>query len=124
MRLDYSKLTETQRLAIDEVMDNFDFEKVKSYMDHVGWQWGKPAKKGEWEMEVPELYDIKAELRRILVDVFTSFNNNKEDNESYIGPVYISTGGFTVYGWDEGVCQVFFSVTDWWVDAETVCVSN
>ena len=124
MPLDYSKLTETQRLAIDEVMDNFDFEKVKSYMDHVGWQWSVPARRGEWEMEVPELYDIKSELRRILVEVFTSFNNYKEDNESYVGPVYISTGGFTVYGWDEGVCQVFFSVTDWWVDAETVCVSN
>lgn len=124
MPLDYSKLTETQRLAIDEVMDNFDFEKVKSYMDHVGWQWSVPVRKGEWEMEVPELYDIKSELRRILVEVFTSFNNYKEDNESYVGPVYISTGGFTVYGWDEGACQVFFSVTDWWVDTETVCVSN
>lgn len=117
-KLDYSKITPEQRLAIDEVMYEFDFEKVAKHMKAVNWGWSAPTPEDEWNLEVPHISGIKAACRRLLVNAFTSVTMNKEDGSDYNGPCYSSSGGFTVYAWPDNRCQVFFAVTECWVDGE------
>lgn len=119
-KLDYSKITPEQRLAIDDVMDEFDFEKVERHMKAVNWGWAAPTPEDEWNLEVPDLSMIKAACRRLLVNSFTSVTENKEVDPDYRGPCFSSCGGFTVYAWPDNSCQVFFAVTDWWVDGEDI----
>ena len=119
-KLDYSKITPEQRLAIDDVMDEFDFEKVERHMKTVNWGWAAPTPGDEWNLEVPDLSMIKAACRRLLVNSFTSVTENKEADPDYRGPCFSSCGGFTVYAWPDNSCQVFFAVTDWWVDGEDI----
>ena len=119
-KLDYSKITPEQRLAIDDVMDEFDFEKVERHMKAVNWGWAAPTPEDEWNLEVPDLSMIKAACRRLLVNSFTSVTENKEADPDYRGPCFSSCGGFTVYAWPDNSCQVFFAVTDWWVDGEDI----
>lgn len=119
-KLDYSKITPEQRLAIDEVMDEFNFEKVERHMKAVNWGWKTPTPEDEYNLEVPDLFTIKAACRRLLVNAFTSVTMTKEDDCDYNGPCISSCGGFTVYAWPDNSCQVYFSVTDWWVDGEDI----
>jgi hypothetical protein len=117
-KLDYSKITPEQRLAIDDVMDTFDFEKVAKHMKAVNWGWSAPTPEDEWNIEIPHIFGIKAACRRLLVNAFTSVTMNKEDGSDYDGPCYSSCGGFTVYAWPNNSCQVFFAVTECWIDGE------
>lgn len=118
MALDYSKVTDRQRLAIDEVMDTFEFGKVEKHMKHVNWGWAKPTPEDEWNLEIPDEYELKASLRRLLVNAYTSMTMNKEEDPNVSGPSWSSCGGFTVYVWPDDSCQVFFSVTDTWIDSD------
>ena len=119
-KLDYSKITPEQRLAIDDVMDSFEFEKVERHMKTVNWGWSAPTPEDEWNMEIPTVLDLKAACRRLLVNAFTAVSMVKESDPDYEGPCYSSCGGFTVYAWPNNSCQVFFAVTDWWVDGEDI----
>ena len=119
-KLDYSKITPEQRLAIDDVMDEFDFEKVAKHMQVVNWGWSAPTPEDEWNLEVPDVSQLKAACRRLLVNTFTSVSMVKETDSDYKGPCYSSCGGFTVYAWPNNICQVFFAVSDWWVDGEDI----
>lgn len=118
MALDYSKVTDRQRLMIDEVMDSFEFNKVERHMKQVQWGWAKPTPEDEWNLEIPDEYELKASLRRLLVNACTAMTMNKEEDPNVSGPCYSSCGGFTVYVWPDDSSQVFFSVTDWWVDSD------
>jgi hypothetical protein len=117
MALDYSKVTERQRFAIDDVMDNFDFDAVETHMNQTSWEWAT-TKNGKVYMEVPDKCRIKFKLRQLLVEAFTKMSVEKERNPNFKGPFYISTAGFTVLVWENDTCQVFFSVSDWWVDED------
>lgn len=119
-KLDYSKITPEQRLAIDDVMDTFEFEKVEKHMKTVNWGWSAPTPEDERNMEIPTILDLKAACRRLLVNAFTSVTMVKETDPDYKGPCYSSCGGFTVYAWPDNSCQAFFAVTDWWVDGEDI----
>lgn len=118
MALDYSKVTNRQRLAIDEVMDTFEFGKVEKHMKHVNWGWAAPTPENEWNLEIPDEYELKASLRRLLVHTYTSMTINKEADPDVSSPCWSSCGGFTVYVWPDDSCQVFFSVTDIWIDSD------
>ena len=117
-KLDYSKITPEQRLAIDEVMDEFNFEKVERHMKAVNWGWSAPTPEDEWNLEIPDLSTIKAACRRLLVNAFTAVSMVKENDSDYKGPCYSSCGGLTVYAWPDNRCQVFFAVTDWWYEPD------
>jgi hypothetical protein len=117
-KLDYSKIAPEQRLAIDDVMDTFNFEKVERHMKAVNWGWSAPTPEDEWNLEIPTILDLKAACRRLLVNAFTAVSMVKETDPDYKGPCYSSCGGFTVYAWPDNRCQVFFSVTDWWHEPE------
>jgi hypothetical protein len=118
MALDYSKVTDRQRLMIDDVMDSFEFNKVERHMHQVQWGWAKPTPEDEWNLEIPDEHELKASLRRLLVNACTSMTMNKEEDPNVSGPCFCSCGGFTVYVWPDDSAQVFFSVTDWWVDSD------
>lgn len=119
MALDYSKVTNRQRQAIDEVMDTFEFDKVERHMKHVNWGWATPTPENEWNLEVPDIHRIKASLRKMLVDCYTRMTLWKEqDGENVHGPCWSSCGGFTVYVWPDDSCQTFFSVTEDWIDSD------
>ncbi len=84
--------------AIDEIMDNFDFQKVHTTMKALKWAWA-----GEG---IPEIPSIKKQARRLLKDSL----KNKTCN---------ATGGFHVqYSSDENgeYVHIMFVVADWDVE--------
>lgn len=52
---------------LDEIMDEFDFEKVKKTMDALGWQWAY----AKGENGVPTLDEIKQAAANLLWDLAT-----------------------------------------------------
>jgi hypothetical protein len=99
-------------------MDTFEFGKVEKHMKRVNWGWAKPTPEDEWNLEIPDEYELKASLRRLLVNAYTSMTINKEADPDVSSPCWSSCGGFTVYVWPDDSCQVFFSVTDTWIDSD------
>lgn len=117
-KIDYTGITTRQHNAINDVMDAFEFDKVEAHMQAVNWQWSTPTKDDEWHMEVPDLDRIKRSLRKMLVRVYNTMNENKRLNPDFDSPCYSSCGGFTVYVWPDDTCQAYFSVAEWWIDSE------
>lgn len=87
----------TEQDMIDEVMDNFDFEKVQKMMFAVGWQWGN----SEGGYSVPHVAELRQEARRMIKNTFKeevfalgSGGFEVQRGEDYIrlswGPEYIS----------------------------------
>ena len=70
------ELTEGQRNSIDEIMDNFDFSRVKKTMDALEWEWVG--------IGIPTEGEIRSKARRMLKDCMMHRCG------------YLSTGGFTV----------------------------
>ena len=78
---------------IDDIIKNFDWEKVHEYMTHVNWQWFKSN-------AVPTIEEMQQEVRRMYRDA-------KEKKLRFI-----STGGFTLFRNDHEY-WLLFAVTDW-----------
>lgn len=55
---------EAVRKVLDDIFDNFDFEKVKVVMDALDWKWAY----AKGENGVPTLDEIKAEAARLMWD--------------------------------------------------------
>jgi hypothetical protein len=71
---------QTEQDDIDEIMDEFDFVRVKQTMDALNWKWGMDG--------VPYIGD----MRRVVRNLFKAAREQGEHEASYI----ISTGGFHV----------------------------
>ena len=81
---------------IDEVMDNFNFNKVHKVMTFLDWNWFSP--KG---FSIPTIDEIKEEARRLLVDAVTKhttiasggfkarFEDSPDGEEPFIGLEFI-----------------------------------
>ena len=81
---------------IDEVMDNFNFNKVHKVMTFLDWKWISP--KG---VLIPTIDEVKEEARRLLVDAVTKhttiasggfkarFENSPDGEEPFIGLEFI-----------------------------------
>ena len=78
---------------IEEIMNNFDFEKVYRIMKFLDWEWSCVNR-------VPNVKELKATARKLL-----------EDLDS-VQSEYIGTGGFVAedYG---GNYRLTFQVEDW-----------
>lgn len=81
---------------IDEIMDNFDFERVHKTMVALHWPWGTPG-------EVPEPYQIRKKAREMLREIVSSRFAASE------------TGGFRAT-LDGDVLGLAFIVESWEVD--------
>ena len=95
-------MTEKQRLAIDDIMDNFDFHKVHRVMEFMNWQW-----RGEG---VPSVSEMRKEARRLLL------SSMKDSGQA-------STGGFLAtyeeYEKVGGVLELKFVIEEWDWDEES-----
>lgn len=86
-------MTEQERDLIDEVLDNFDFEKVKKVTDALNGTWSDSD-------IVPEIYDLRKLARRLLKDAI------KENLPQ------IATGGFRA-GYSDKILSLEFIVAEW-----------
>jgi hypothetical protein len=94
--------TKCLQFHIDEVMDNFDFDKVEAHMSHVGWAWAIGAD----DFEVPTISEMRKTVRRLMGEAYE------------LG--FIATGGFYVYykEFDDGDrFDVMFSISGWSTDS-------
>ena len=57
-----SKLTFTQRMKVQNIMKDFNFQKVHDVMEQLDWKWAM-SKYG-----VPTIDELKTEAKRLLVD--------------------------------------------------------
>lgn len=80
---------------IDNILDNFDFERVKETMDKLDWYWGD-----EDNRMIPEIRDLRIEARRLL-------NSVKNENSGYQS----SCGGFTAEKIAENGLELRFEVS-------------
>lgn len=79
---------------IADVMEHFDFDKVRKVMLHLDWKWDI----GEGEMTVPSTYRLTKKAESLLRRVATS-----DDEE----PRICSTGGFTAKMFDGALSLSF-----------------
>jgi hypothetical protein len=79
---------------IDDILDMFDFERVKKAMDALNWTWSRCD-------GVPEIYDLRKCARTLLRDV------SKLDPDR----ASVATGGFWA-GYNNGVLSLSFRLDD------------
>jgi len=72
---------------IEEVMDWFDFNKVKTIMNFLNWKWGTE----DGGMAVPEIADMRKNVRRYMRELYTKRKNEKEVS------TWTGSGGFMIY---------------------------
>lgn len=102
--------SERDQNAIDEVMDNFNFEKVRQVMQFLDWGWGMEPDKA-----VPDVPTLKKTARSLLKDATHRINNGAEQSRQ-------ATGGFEVFAYrdpkDDANVPVYlelkFVVEDWY----------
>ena len=94
-------MTITQQELIDEILDQFDFEKVKKAMDALNWTWGM----GKWgtgtEALVPDIPELRKQAREMLWDLVRSKYR------------MIKTGGLVVEKDDDDTLELRFEVSSW-----------
>ena len=57
-----SKLTSRERAKIEDIMENFNFDKVHKIMTMLDWKWAMTAN------GVPSMDELRAEAKRLLID--------------------------------------------------------
>jgi len=83
---------------IDEVMDNFDFERVHRVMTFLDWKWHSS------EMSVPTIPDMRVQVRRLIRDAINLYATGRDAT--------IGTGGFSVTV--DGGIHVQFILDEWY----------
>jgi hypothetical protein len=87
---------------INEVLENFDFDKVHKYMVKTGWAWGVVG-------GVPTKEQIKETAKFALVDAYNEMKHHG-------GFGYAYTGGFYAYCFKqqgETIFQLLFCIADY-----------
>ena len=98
---DSSERSKELKKVIDNVLRSFDFEKVHSVMQFLGWKWAFPKSKGP---SVPTVSEIREEARRLLeiaVDCAEKkpfdFNRDSIDPHELTRSETVSSGGLEVF---------------------------
>ena len=81
--------------TIDDIMDNFDFDKVHEAMSLLGWRWVDPYSQA---FEIPHVSDLRKRARRLMQDAMgshmpsysTGTGGFQVDKETIEGKVYLS----------------------------------
>lgn len=73
-------LPKTVEQSIEEVLSNFDFDKVQRVMQFLKWSW--------FDVGIPNHYHLVKEAETLLKRVYTMASASEES-------AYSSTGGFT-----------------------------
>jgi hypothetical protein len=101
--IDYKKLNNEQIKTINNVMDNFDFERVEKVMDCLEWSWGVGH-----DEHVPDIYEIKQFARHLLADTIIRLSHLIENKS-----LSLSTGGFVATSYRDGSLSLSFVVEEW-----------
>lgn len=94
--------------VLDEIFDNFDFEKVKVVMDALDWRWDlrTSASTPDEKLRIPTLDEIK----KVAADLLWNCANDPKNDA-------IATGGFRVEkdfsDPEDPWMRLAFEVTDW-----------
>ena len=91
----------TQQELIDEILDQFDFEKTKEVMDALEWKWGMAKWGTGTEALVPDIPELRKQAREMLWELIRS------------NSVMIKAGGFVVEKDYEGTLELRFEVSSW-----------
>lgn len=88
------------RLAVYEVLDNFDFEQAHKIMEFMNWKWmGK---------SVPSISEIKEHCKELIIDAIQARTEDKETNADI--PFHCCSGGYKATffpkGVDENECSI------------------
>jgi hypothetical protein len=89
-------MTITQQELIDEILDQFDFQKVKEVMDALNWTWAIGT-----EALVPDIPELRKQAREILWDLVRSKGR------------MIKAGGLVVEKVDDDTLELRFEVSSW-----------
>jgi hypothetical protein len=95
------------RDEIENILDNFEFDKVKKTMDALFWLWYDVV-------GVPEVADLRKHARRLLIEVGEKVSKSNEISAE----ANIATGGFkaTAYKYDDTdkiYFRLAFEVATW-----------
>jgi hypothetical protein len=95
------------RDTIEDILDNFDFDKVKKTMDALHWLWYDT-------IGVPEIADLRKHARSLLTQVGDKVTQNKEMQAEAI----TGSGGFRAAAYrylddDKIYFRLAFEVTTW-----------
>jgi hypothetical protein len=77
---------------VEEIMEHFQWERVRSVMLHLDWKWGD---------DTPSIYRMMKRTRELLTDVWGCGDESQ-----------CSAGGFTARR-DYGHLRLLFAVGDW-----------
>jgi hypothetical protein len=73
---------------IEDVMDNFDFYRVKEVMDYLDWQWVSASGCEDLFDAPPTLPEMRKQVRRLMRKAWQGYQDN--EGETYKA----GTGGF------------------------------
>ena len=90
--------------TIDDIMDNFDFDKVHEAMTLLGWRWVNHDTKA---FEIPHVSELRKRARRLMQDAMgshmpsyaTGTGGFEVDKETIEGKVYLSLS-FVLTSWN------------------------
>jgi len=116
-------MTEEQKQnIIDEILEEFDFDRVYRVMVMLDWRWCLPVGERTFEydhiqgnMRTPTLDELKNSAARILRDVMKSAEKNTHET------VLTGSGGLMAYAYYEDTLDMInidltFQVTSWFVN--------
>ena len=80
----------TKEELINEVLDNFDFDKVHKVMTFLDWKWVNCS---EGTCEVPSISRMIRTVQRYLSQAYDGLASNKHDSNEYM----LGSGGFEIW---------------------------
>ena len=83
-RIDRNSMTNYAVKQLQELLMNFDFEKVEKVMEFLGWTWVSA------NGQVPDKFIIQDEAFKMLTDCYHRYWDDTDRRET---PYYISCGG-------------------------------
>ena len=92
-----------KKKLIKEIIEEFDFERVKSVMDFLNWKWRRND-----ESKVPTVDELKEEVKRLAKIACSSAIEHRSTVEpGYVGPYTVGCGGFEVKAYlEDNDCKV------------------
>jgi hypothetical protein len=102
-------LLKIEEELIDEVLEQFNFGKCKSVMDHLRWGWG-------FDNQVPTIQELKKSARNRINTAIEGIKSDK--THSYRETYTCSSGGLKASVWKNRYgrisdIQLEFVLTDW-----------
>lgn len=93
------------RDSIDEIIENFNFDKVHMAMTMLDWKWA-----GENGDAVPSMKELKDTARRLLTE---AYKDGVEPDYAYN---VVATGGFEAYIYDNNAMELKFVLDNFETD--------